>query len=650
MLATVSPFPQYFDLEGKPLDSGELYFGVANDNPETNPITVYWDAAGTQPADQPIRTVNGYPVRAGAPAQVYSSSTDYSMTCKDRKGRMVFYAASSLQFSVASLLQQYKDDIASAAAGEGAGLSGFDWAIIPAAINKADWGIQTARNGTSVLRYIAPSLWAGIFDGTGTTDLHTYIQTAVDALSAAGGGALYMPSGTYRLGAVNYIRDDGSTVYGITSIKMKDGVHVYGDGPATILKVKAGAYGSGAFYRAFSSRDATRLSRARISDLTIDGNSSAQTASTQCSNIVLECADDVSVQRVRSINANGNGIMLRGTTTSYATNLSVLDCVVQTCTAIGIQISQGLGFVIEGNQVSNTTDNCIDVYGEDGDSSAHAKKFSIVGNTCDAGPVGIFLETLENGTVAGNAINACTFGLTVNRINGQPNGLLITGNISSGCATGIRGTGDTGGVAVYANYFNGYSVAGVQLGALSANCSYWDVSQNFFTPSSNTVPTILTVGNTVSFCTGKNNTVNSSGITAAYLYTATASTHVAVRVDSFKVLPYQVGRDVYGYDAEFLKLTSNGGKTSATAGPVDITIDDNTHGFYIIGATKTGVGSSSWLQPFAKRNGTLTLGTPIKSIVTADPTTSVTVVSNNMRVTLGGASTDVTFGPFLTPF
>lgn len=120
MLATVSPLPQYFGLDGKPLDAGEVYFGAANDNPETSPITVYWDAAGTQPADQPIRTINGYTVRSGTPATVYAA-TDYSVTVKDRKGRIVIYARTSQEFNAESRILA---DLASPAAGKGAHMLG----------------------------------------------------------------------------------------------------------------------------------------------------------------------------------------------------------------------------------------------------------------------------------------------------------------------------------------------------------------------------------------------------------------------------------------------------------------------------------------------------------------------------------------------
>lgn len=182
-----SPIPQFFGLDGAPLDSGKLYFGTVSGNPETSPITVYWDAALTQPAAQPVRTLNGYTARSGTPAQIYAGS-DYSITVKDKRSRQVLYSPDSASFELA---------LASAASGKGASLVGFDWAQIPAAINKSDWGIQTAvSGGLNILRAIAPSLWAGIIAGTYTGDLSASISPfIVDKCN------LYFPKGKYYFAA-----------------------------------------------------------------------------------------------------------------------------------------------------------------------------------------------------------------------------------------------------------------------------------------------------------------------------------------------------------------------------------------------------------------------------------------------------------------
>ena len=107
MLQIQSPFQQLFDTNGSPLDDGYVYIGTANTNPETSPIAIYWDDAGTIPAAQPLRTLNGYIVRSGTPARVYTALEDFSMTVKDKQGRVVFSvldatSLSNLQNNLAS--------------------------------------------------------------------------------------------------------------------------------------------------------------------------------------------------------------------------------------------------------------------------------------------------------------------------------------------------------------------------------------------------------------------------------------------------------------------------------------------------------------------------------------------------------------------
>jgi len=94
MLQVQSPYQQFFDASGNPLDNGSIYIGEANLNPETSPLVVYWDDAGTLPAAQPIRTLNGYAMRSGTPALLYVNELDYSILVKDKKGGTIFFARS----------------------------------------------------------------------------------------------------------------------------------------------------------------------------------------------------------------------------------------------------------------------------------------------------------------------------------------------------------------------------------------------------------------------------------------------------------------------------------------------------------------------------------------------------------------------------
>jgi hypothetical protein len=89
-LSVSPPFPIFSNRDGSPLENGYIWVGTANVNPITNPIAVYWDAALTQPAGQPIRTINGYPSNSGTPGRLYIGAADYSIQVQDSKGSLVY--------------------------------------------------------------------------------------------------------------------------------------------------------------------------------------------------------------------------------------------------------------------------------------------------------------------------------------------------------------------------------------------------------------------------------------------------------------------------------------------------------------------------------------------------------------------------------
>lgn len=91
-----SPFKTFQDSDGTPLESGYVYIGTYGLEPETNPISVYWDEALTIPASQPIRTIGGYLSRSGSPGRLYVGS-DYSIKVKDRRGVLVYSDLQVLQ-------------------------------------------------------------------------------------------------------------------------------------------------------------------------------------------------------------------------------------------------------------------------------------------------------------------------------------------------------------------------------------------------------------------------------------------------------------------------------------------------------------------------------------------------------------------------
>lgn len=89
-----TPFAYFTDRDGGPLDNGRIWIGEPNQDPEDDPKQVYWNADGTLPADQPIRTLAGMPSRLGTPARLYVDGPA-SMRVEDSTGRLVYHVGST---------------------------------------------------------------------------------------------------------------------------------------------------------------------------------------------------------------------------------------------------------------------------------------------------------------------------------------------------------------------------------------------------------------------------------------------------------------------------------------------------------------------------------------------------------------------------
>jgi hypothetical protein len=96
------PYPIFTDLDGTPLDDGYLYIGLINQDPEQNPIQVFWDANLTIPATQPIRTSNGYAYRNGTPALLYTGG-EFSITIRNKREEFVLYSPVGYGFDPAAV-------------------------------------------------------------------------------------------------------------------------------------------------------------------------------------------------------------------------------------------------------------------------------------------------------------------------------------------------------------------------------------------------------------------------------------------------------------------------------------------------------------------------------------------------------------------
>lgn len=114
MIEIGNPQPTFIDARGALSDGGYIYVGVANGDPETNPINVYWDSGLTQLASQPLRTVGGHVVNGAIPSRVFTAGTDYSMRLRDSDGSQVFYSPSV--FNPGNAYQPIDSDLTAIAA------------------------------------------------------------------------------------------------------------------------------------------------------------------------------------------------------------------------------------------------------------------------------------------------------------------------------------------------------------------------------------------------------------------------------------------------------------------------------------------------------------------------------------------------------
>jgi hypothetical protein len=89
-----NPEPMFLDASGALMDGGHIYVGVANGDPRSNPIVVYFDSALTIPATQPLRTLGGLIVNITTPVSIFFAEPDFSMRVEDVNNALVFYSPS----------------------------------------------------------------------------------------------------------------------------------------------------------------------------------------------------------------------------------------------------------------------------------------------------------------------------------------------------------------------------------------------------------------------------------------------------------------------------------------------------------------------------------------------------------------------------
>lgn len=174
------PFPVFPDTDGQPLEDGYIWIGVAGLNPLTNPIVVYWDAALTLPAGQPVRTINGFPSRAGTPARLYANS-DYSIQVQNKNGSLVYSSSNATDIMSSELVT-----------------------FIQAGVGAVQRTAQSKmRDFVSVKDFGAA--------GDGVANDTAAFTLALNYVASLGGGLIRIPLGTYVL--TDFVVDKESVIF-----------------------------------------------------------------------------------------------------------------------------------------------------------------------------------------------------------------------------------------------------------------------------------------------------------------------------------------------------------------------------------------------------------------------------------------------------
>lgn len=245
-------YPIFTDIDGQPLEDGYVWIGTANLDPQTNPINVYFDAALTILAAQPIRTINGYPSRNGTPARLYVDS-DYSIRVMNKNGSVVYSAPAATE--------RYNSGVISE-------INASHVEYDPVGTGAVATTVQSKlRESVSVFDFMTPAQIADVQAGTALIDVTAEIQAAINAMSGTyqptvltaltPGSTLFFPAGVYKITAPLVVTKSCSRLIG-------DGWN------NTILRYG----GSGLITEIIVFRDSNN---SELSYMRLDGNASSST-------------------------------------------------------------------------------------------------------------------------------------------------------------------------------------------------------------------------------------------------------------------------------------------------------------------------------------------------------------------------------------
>lgn len=201
----------------------------------------------------------------------------------------------------------------------------FDWAALPSAMNKVDWGVRTSATGFNVFRMIPPSEWVNIQAGISVMDHSAAIQSAL-----TNNLSVYLPEGHYN----------GS------NLTLRYGQLVTGGSRFTTWIMSSA--NAPVFTLGGSEVGGLNIGFVHIQDIRIMGSLAA--GASQHAIRVVPQQSFCTVARVHIVTMGGNGIDFRGTVTASGNDQwHVVDTKIEQCVGYAVSADAQLATSIFEN-------------------------------------------------------------------------------------------------------------------------------------------------------------------------------------------------------------------------------------------------------------------------------------------------------------
>lgn len=237
--AILPAIPLFADPRAGLLDSGYVWVGVENLDAESNPVAVYWDAALTQPAPQPLRTSAGLIVRNGAPASVHVAVA-FSMTVKNARGELVLHlpsgaSAVSAAASAAASASSASTNASAAIAARNAaqisqGLAATSATSANTSANAANTSAGIASTAATAAASSASSAASSAATAAGVAAIAPMVATSTYISGGSGGNIMRVDANVYPVSGTSRFLGSGSNRWEAASIEQV----YFGSGLASI--------------------------------------------------------------------------------------------------------------------------------------------------------------------------------------------------------------------------------------------------------------------------------------------------------------------------------------------------------------------------------------------------------------------------------